>query len=365
MNDDRDLDELETRERRFVLSTFDGWRQYAEADQRPRPRQRTVEEIEHLAPDLRRAYNEARFVWHANIGPIATSPLVAVNQTLTEILAVNAHDGDKVRPSPVLDAHPGIGKTTLAISFGAAEHRAEIDRHGALTAAGHRRIPVVYAPLEAHTTPRKLNTMLLRFYNHPGQKRGTTQDLADRVSECILNCETRLIIFDDVHFLNMQRKDERDVANHFKWLANRFQTTIFYVGVGLEATGLFDEGLTPERRAFSQTARRWTRLTLDPFSLATREDRATWHRLLRTIESQLILANAWPGMLSKDLSRYLYARTGGYFQSLMTLISRGCARAIISGKECLDETMFEDVRTDEAAERQREVVAAELGMIAS
>jgi hypothetical protein len=35
------------------------------------------------------------------------------------------------------------------------------------------------------------------------------------------------------------------------------------------------------------------------------------------------------------MSDYLYVRTQGYFQSLTTLITRGCALAILDGREAL------------------------------
>jgi hypothetical protein len=40
-----------------------------------------------------------------------------------------------------------------------------------------------------------------------------------------------------------------------------------FVGVGLRARGLLDEGLAGADAAYSQTARRWNVLTLDPFEI--------------------------------------------------------------------------------------------------
>jgi hypothetical protein len=61
---------------------------------------------------------------------------------------------------------------------------------------------------------------------------------------------------DDVHFLDISRRDGREVANHFKWLANVFPVTFLFAGVGLRARGLLDEGLSGADAVFSQTARR-------------------------------------------------------------------------------------------------------------
>ena len=40
-------------------------------------------------------------------------------------------------------------------------------------------------------------------------------------------------------------------------------------------------------------------------------------------------------MLADDLADYLFARSTGHFASLMSLISRGCLRAIRTGAERL------------------------------
>jgi hypothetical protein len=356
------LNDLETEERRHPLSTADGWREFAEQPGRPRPPDLTRQEIEGLSTTDARRYSRARKVWHANIGPIATSAVISLHESLNEMVAANAQDNGKARPSPALDALPGLGKTTVATSFAALHHRTEIEVHGGRTPEGHRRIPVLYVSLDARTTLRKLGTMMLRFYGHP-VTRGNAQDLAVRVADCINACRTSLIVFDDVHFLNLHRPDEMAVANHFKWLANEFPATIFYVGVGLEHGGFFDEGKTPDRSLYSQTARRWTRLTLEPFELSSSKGRRVWTSLLKAIESELVLADKWPGMLAKDLSEYLFVRSSGNFQSLMTLIARGCTRAVESGAERLDERVFDPVRNDEASERRRKEIAAELRMV--
>ena len=70
----------------------------------------------------------------------------------------------------MLDALPGLGKTTAALAFGRWFHREQIDLHGPLVQAGGgtwQRIPVAYLGLTSHTTMRSLNAMLCRFYGLP------------------------------------------------------------------------------------------------------------------------------------------------------------------------------------------------------
>lgn len=356
---DARLEGLETEERRHTLSTAAGWKLFAESEKRPKPPTLTRTDLDQMSAQSVRIYERARQVWHANIGPIATSAVKEAHASLQEAVDANAQDNGKARPSPVLDAHPGLGKTTVATSFAAVHHRDAISLYGERTPEGNRRVPVLYLSLDAQTTLRKVGAMMLRAFGHPVQS-GNAQDLAVRAADCINGCRTTLIVFDDVHFLNLSRGEDRAVSNHFKWLANEIPATIFYVGVGLEHGGFFDEGLTPERSLYSQTARRWTRLTIEPFELRTPAGRQTWTSLLKTIEQDLVLIDKWPGMLAKDLHEYLFVRSSGNFQSLMTLIARGCTRAVASGAECLNEAVLDGVRNDEASERRRKEIATEL-----
>ena len=75
-----------------------------------------------------------------------------------------------------------------------------------------------------------------------------------------------------------------------------------------------------------------------------------WRRLLLTIEHKLGLADKYPGMLADELSDYLYTRSTGHFASLMTLIARGCLRAIRCGQERLSMELMDKVSNDAAAE---------------
>ena len=348
-------DELE---RDYTLSRKEGWFRRADMPARVKPDALTRAQLEAMSRLERRRYDDARAVWHANLGPIITSQMQAVFDELEEIVESNRQDGDRVRTSAVLSAYPGLGKTTVAVAFGVRYHRDQIELHGRSTADGHDRIPVAYLGLTSSTTMRSLNSALCRFFGHPGWQRGTAAQLADRATDCVLSCGTRLIIVDDVHFLDMNRRDGREVSNHFKWLASQFPVTFLFVGVGVRERQLATEGLDPADAALAQTARRWTTLSLDPFEIDTNPGRQTWRRLLKAIERDLVLADAHRGMLADELADYLYARSTGHFASLMTLIARGCRRAIKTNEEVLTPRLLDRVRNDAAAESARKELEA-------
>jgi len=345
-------------ERDYTLSRKAGWFERAETPARVKPDVLTRAQLDALKGAERRCYADARAVWHANLGPIFTPQMTELFDDLEEIVQSNRQDGDRVRSSAVLSAYPGLGKTTVAVAYGVQHHREQIELHGPSTAAGHDRIPVAFVGLTSSTTMRSLNAALCRFYDHPGWQRGTAAQLADRATDMVLGCATRLIIIDDVHFLDMNRRDARDVANHLKWLATQFPVTFFFVGVGVVEGQLATEGRSPSEAALAQTARRWTTLSLDPFEITTNAGRATWRRLLKAIERDLVLTNAYRGMLADDLSDYLYARSTGHFASLMTLIARGCRRAIKTNTEQLTAELLDQVRNDVAAEAARKELEA-------
>lgn len=342
----------------YTLSRKAGWFMRAEMAPRVSPGVCTRAALDALGGAERRRYDDARAVWHANLGPIVTPQMQTLFDELEEIVQSNRQDGDRVRGSAVLSALPGLGKSTVAVSYGVRYHREQIELHGPSTPGGHDRIPVVYLGLTSSTTMRSLNSALCRFFEHPGWEKGNAALLADRATDCVLSCQTRLIIIDDVHFLDMNRRDGREVANHFKWLQTQFPVTFLFVGVGILERQMLTEGLCPADAALAQTARRWTALSLSPFEIVSEEGRRTWRRLLLAIERDLVLTDARQGMLADDLSDYLYARSTGHFASLMTLIMRGCRRAIKTQSERLTTELLSQVRNDEASESARQELEA-------
>jgi len=347
----------------MVLSRKEGWLEYVQAPPRTPPDRLDRHALARLGPAARGDYDLARRVWHANIGPLKTPQMAAVHEDLQEIIDSNMHDGDKVKGAAAIDAFPGLGKTTTALTFARQFHRREAGEPGSLTPDGNEHLPVCRVSLAAGTTIKALNQAILGFYAHPATGRyskSTTGQLASQALDCILSCATRLVVVDDVHFLDMRRRDGIEVSNHLKWLASEFPVTFLFAGVSLRERGLMSEGMTAAEQASAQTARRWTRLTLDPFTISDEPGRRQWRSLLLAVEKHLILADAHPGMLADDLAGYLFARTTGHIGSLMTLVNRGARRAVRHGGEALTAELLDTVKIDEAAEQARAQIQAAL-----
>ena len=219
---------LRPAERAYTLSTRQGWNEFVTAPPRQRPDLLTRAQISALPDPARLDYEEHRSVWHANLGPLRTPQMRAVHEHLDDIVEANRQDGDKVKGAAVIDAYPGLGKSTIAQVFARTFHHRQVSLSGPVTDAGHDRVPVVHVCLTSSTSKRSFNSMLCRFFGLPGHDRGNAEELGHRAADAVLSCDVRLCVVDDVHFLDPRRRDGRDVANHFKYLANTFPVTFIF-----------------------------------------------------------------------------------------------------------------------------------------
>ncbi|MFG3410290.1 AAA family ATPase [Streptomyces sp. NPDC048142] len=333
----------------LTLSRKEGWAAFAEAAPRSQPELLPRSQYMALGERAKMEYDRARRIWHANLGPLRTPQLAELHEDLWDILDSNVQDGDQAKGAIAVDAFPGLGKTTAVLAFARDFHRREIAEGGAFTAGGHERLPVCRVGLTGNTGMKDFNRAMLEFFGHPGRTTGTTAQFAQRALDCVLSCDVKLLIVDDLHFLRWRAAGGVEVSNHFKYIANEFPVTLLFVGVGLAKRGLFSEGESYDNAVLAQTGRRTTRLDMGSFELATDQGRSQWRRLLLGLEKRLVLHDTYRGMLADDLSDYLFIRSSGHIGSLMTLINRGCQRAIRTGTERLDQELLSRVKIDQAA----------------
>lgn len=307
-------------------------------------------------------HNESRRVWVANIGPIKTPQVKELHADLWEIVDSAKQDGNRQKPAVLLDAYSGLGKTTALLDFLREFHLREIARRGMTTKDGHRRVPAAYIDLTGNTHIRGLNEALCRFYNLPHS--GNADMLGARAKAAVLALDTRVIVIDDLHFLAPVKPNEESarMTNQLKYLANNFRVVLIYAGVEVIARGLraAEDGNPTQRALNEQFGRHTTLLTMRPFGIEDDDGRTEWTTLLKTIEQKLVLADQYRGMLARDLADYLWARSTGHFQSLMTLITRGNSRSIRTGHEVLDIGLMEKVKNDLQAEANRLEVQAKM-----
>jgi len=339
----------------LTLSRKEGWRDFTHAPKRTAPELLTKAEIRRLSESAADIYSQRREEWHNNLGPLKTPQLAELYEDLWDVMDGNAQDGNHAKGAVALDGYPGLGKSTAVEAFAKEFHLREIRRHGEFTRSGDERWPVLRIGMRGNTGMLAFNRAMCEFYGHPG-RRGGTEELGRQALDCVLNCETRMLIIDDLHFLHWQGNSGIEISNQFKSITNDFPITLVSIGIGLLERGVLMDASYDE--LLSQTSRRTTVLAMNPYGIKTDQQRREWHNLLATIEQRLVLGNKHVGMLAEDLSDYLYERSTGYIGSLMELIRRGCVRAIRSGVETLNRNLLDLVKIDTAAEKARKELAA-------
>jgi hypothetical protein len=307
-----------------------------------------------MTPGGREGFDARRMAHHATFGPILTPQLERVHAALTHQVTANLHCAlPGARRGSILDGYGSLGKTTALLEFGRRYQRA-MRKHfpGGVTPAGDEFVPVVYLSVPANTSIKGLNRHFLAFYGVTTPQSRTTDHMTLDIVRLARRCGTTLVLVDDVHFLPMRQETGRVLNDHLKHLANSIAATFVLAGIGLEEGGLLTEGKRPGTEATSQTRSRFTLHRMEAFATQTPTGQAEWHALLKAIESELVLLDARPQMLT-GLASYLYERTAGVIGSLMALVRAGANLAITSGAERLTKHVLDQIPLDYHAERER------------
>lgn len=329
----------------LTLTRKDGFAAFAEAAEYPRPPELAMTEIREMTQKAADGHNQWRRGYLANLRPIKTDQAKTLVADLADVFEAGLDQPNwEAKGMAAVDAFPGLGKTTVGLSFAKKVHNDLIRENGRFTAAGHERWPVIRVGMRGDTRVKDFNWALLEFFAHAGRHSGTANSFLARALDCAISCESRLLLVDDLQFLRFRSTRGTELANEFKTIANEFPLMILFIGFNLKQVGLYDD---------PQLGRRITPLELAPFTIDDEDGRAQWHKFLRSLEQRLVLAGKWEGMLADDLSDYLYARSTGHIGSLMQLIRRGCLRAIRTGDECITERLMANVKLDREAEEQR------------
>ena len=241
--------------------------------------------------------------------------------------------------SPI-DAFPGLGKTTSVLAFAKRVPPREIAERGEYTADGHERWPVCRVGLTGNTGMKDLNRAMLEFFGHPGRTRGTTAQFGQPRPGLRAVLRGPAAGLDDLHFLQWGQTNGIEVSNHLKWIANEFPVTLLHDRRRTGRHGPVQRGRHPTSDAvWPRPAAAPPGWACDPFTIEYRSRAAgNGGRCCWPSNSASCSADKHPGMLADDLSDYLFARSTGHIGSLMTLINRGCQRAVRTGTERLTAT---------------------------
>ena len=334
---------------RDVITTRGGWTNYVHRPPREPFETLTHREMDPLDEDELDDYNAARTIWNSNLPTVKTQQLTRAFSIMDQVMASNVRDSEQQRTNIVIDAAPGLGKTTISQRYARQFHRGIERRHGTRTATGNLRVPAAFFSVKGATTLKGLNQRLLNFYGHPAAKATmTSQRLEDLAVDCVASCETRLIVIDELHFVDFRHRNGIELSNHLKSWSNDMPVTFIYVGVNLRAKRFFDERMAGDNITYTQTSSRSVRCDVVPHDISTTPGFRAWVDLLTTFETHLMLCDHHPGMLAEQAND-IYRRTHGRIGSLTGLLNRACQVAIATGAEAITPDVLDQVVLDRAA----------------
>lgn len=338
----------------WPLAAKEGWQAFCDRGALARPQHLDTASLAALGKRERAAYELARSLWHANLGPFKTPSVANIHAALERLVRLNMCQEVGVRRGAVLEGPATLGKSTTLWTFGRQLHRQLIAVHGTLTPDGHEHLPVCYASLTGATTIKGLMAQLCSFYNAVLPRQRSADELTGRFADHVRKCRTRLVIIDDLHFLRLWHDDGQRVNDQLKYLQSVLPATFLMCGIDLKGLGLFHDGgdRPPSGRlsaAAAQNGRRLRHFSVSPFRRAEAAEGGAFQVLVASIERELVLARPEKGMLTSH-SDYLWRRCSGHIGSLMALVAEGCELAIDNGAERLSPEILDLVVLDEGAE---------------
>lgn len=355
-------------------STKEGWKYLVDTagqlkESAAAPARLSAEQIDSLSDEQWQRYGSERLCWFQEAPYIWLPAVDQLWETASRRLNMNAR-GIGARAAIALDGPSGVGKTSMLWLVGRRYElllRSLVDS-GAMQPPqmGERAAwcPVVYLQLNARANPRNFNAAFVESYGPLGIRSDartakSAAQLSDVLSKLVRRCGTVLVLIDDIHFFFWMREDARaEIFNNLKALASRLGVTFIFAGVELRATGFFSEGTKLLKNdtvsARFQVAGRTSRIPVEPFSTTPKANHDTWRTVISFVESRMILGSHRPQTLARELSQYLYERTGGRIHPLTRLLGEATELAISGGSERVDKELLDRVVIDEAAEQHRQ-----------
>lgn len=321
------------------------WRAYV-LQQPPLRPQRPTEEQWASWTELERAeFERSREDYHSAFLLVAREQVTRIHHDLARTMAMNRRAPTGARRGHMISGPIAVGKSTAICGFG-RDFELDLRRRDpeSFEKPYVEHLPVVNISVPDGATPKDLARRIASYLALPVRTRATRGEMVEAILNAFRRCGTQLVIFDDINFLDLSRREGREANVFLKHLANHCSATFVYVGVELESSGLLREGGIGVQ---NQTAARFQLHTLTPFCdaldlkklevrTATQQAQvAEWVSLLRAFEEALTLWDHEPGTLPA-MWGHLLQRTGGRMLAISALIRGSAIEAIRSGRERID-----------------------------
>ncbi|MDX3803365.1 ATP-binding protein [Streptomyces sp. AK04-3B] len=126
------------------------------------------------------------------------------------------------------------GKTTTMMSLGRSFQLADARQHPGQDG----RRPVLFISLPPAATPKMLVSEFARFLGMPVTDRLNQTQITGAVRNLLCELGTQLVLVDDVHLLDTQRRASAETSDQLKYLGDRIPAPFVYSAIDIETSSL-------------------------------------------------------------------------------------------------------------------------------
>jgi len=214
----------------------------------------------------------------------------------------------------------GSGKSTIAKAYAATYPRREEDERTV--------IPVLYVELPGQPTAKVIAERILNAMQDPFSERGGAEQKLQRIRRLLSECRVELLIFDEFQHVtdNLDSRACDIAADTLKNMMNETGVPCLFLG-GPSCRRYFVRN--------QQLGRRCTpKVHLNPFGIATKDEKVAFQRLLKALESRLPFVQK-SALVDVDVVGSLWYASFGLFGQLTQLVGEALDLALQSGATTL------------------------------
>lgn len=319
------------------LSTREGWTQFVTARVRT-ARLVSLSTYESKSPAEQRRYDLDRMEFHRSLVLVRHTQLVRAWQQMAEVLnGAYADDGPGV--SICLTGGPSFGKSTIIAGFGRQYETELREAYPAAFEQENEFVPVCYSSLSPRSGLKGNMRHILSFYGEETRRSQTGDELVDKLTQVMADCQTKLLILDQAQNLKAGDQKDEEVAKRIKHLMDDSHAAVALVGIDLDTAGPLSVLMSRPSADREALARRFVVARVDRIP----SDSPEWVALLASAERSLRLLKARPGDLSERLAPVIWGKTEGAIGATFNLIHVSANAAIMRGEERITESLFQQV----------------------
>lgn len=319
------------------LSTREGWSTFVNSKPTA-PALVSWATYQSRSANAQRKYNQDRIEFHRSLVLVQHSQLTTAWGQMAEILN-GAYADDGPGWNICLTGGPSFGKSSIIAGFGRQYEQELMQAYAAAFEQENRFIPVCYSSLTAASGLKGNMKHILTFYGEDTRRDESGDELVDRLTQVMADCQTKLLILDQAQNLKAGDKKDEEVAKRIKHLMDDSHATIAVVGIDLDTTGPLSVLMSRPSTDREALARRFALTRVDPVP----PDSPEWVALLGAAESSIRLLKAKPGDLSERLAPLIWDKTEGAIGSTFNLIHVAANAAIMRGEERITEGLLKKV----------------------